>query len=201
MSPISVVITERRKAARTVCRNLLEPEKGILVVGEARSGLEAVSTVERLKPSVLVLDAALFDGDVLSLLPVIRRKSPGTRVLLLTDHAPEARTLDTLSLGARGYLEKTAVRAYLSRAVRVVAAGQAWVPRKMVAMIMGHLARLTMESTRELPNRVIHRGDAQRATERLRPLPRGRRPGRGAHPSSRSVSTRPVASRPRPAKS
>jgi DNA-binding NarL/FixJ family response regulator len=159
------------------------------------------SAPSRLKPSVLVLDAALLDGDVLLLLPLIRRKSPGTRVLLLTDHAPEARTLDTLSLGAWGYLEKTAVRAYLPRAVRVVAAGQAWVPRKMVARIMDHLARLTVESTSERPSRVIHRGDAQRATERLRPLPRARRPGRGAHPSSPSVWTRPVASRPRPARS
>ena len=142
MPPISVVITERRKAGRTACRSLLEPEKGIRVVGEAHSGLETVSAVERLKPRVLVLDAALFK-DASSLLPLIRQKSPGTHVLLLTDRAPEARTLDTLSHGARGYLEKATLGVYLPRAVRVVAAGQAWVPRQMVARIMDRLAQLT----------------------------------------------------------
>jgi DNA-binding NarL/FixJ family response regulator len=143
MPPISVVITERRKAGRTVCRGLLEPEKGIRVVGEAQSGIEAVSSVERLKPSVLLLDATLFNGDAASLLPLIRRKSPQTRVLLLTDRTPEARTLETLSHGARGYLEKTTLRLHLPRAVRVVAAGQAWVPRNMVARLLDRLARLT----------------------------------------------------------
>jgi DNA-binding NarL/FixJ family response regulator len=142
MPPISVVITDRRKAGRTACRSLLEPEKGIRIVGEAHSGFETVSAVERLKPRVLVLDAALFT-DAASLLPLIRQKSPGTRVLLLTDRAPEARTLDTLSHGVRGYLEKATLRVHLPRAVRALAAGQAWVPRQMVAQIMDRLARLT----------------------------------------------------------
>ena len=140
MPPISVVITERRKAGRAACRSLLEPEKGIRVVGEAHSGLETVSAVERLKPRVLVLDAALI-MDASSLLPLIRQKSPETRVSPLTDSGPEARTLDTLSDGARGDPEKATLGVYLPRAVRVVAAGQAWVPRQMVARIMDRLAQ------------------------------------------------------------
>ena len=142
MPPISVVITERRKAGRAACRSLLEPEKGIRVVGEAHSGLETVSAVERLKRRVLVLDAALI-GDASSRRQIIRQQRPETRVLLLTDSGPEARTLDTLSHGARGYLEKATLGVYLPRAVRVVAAGQAWVPRQMVARIMDRLAQLT----------------------------------------------------------
>src|SRR5262245_40075623 len=143
MSPISVVITERRKAGRSACRTLLEPERGIRIVGEARTGLEVVSAVVRFKPNVLLLDAALLNGSRAPLLPIIRRNSPRTRVLLLTNRAPEARTLDTLSHGARGYLEKAALPTYLPRAVRVVSSGQAWVPRKMVARIMDRLVQLT----------------------------------------------------------
>ena len=143
MSPISVVIADRGKSGRATCRNLLASEKGIRVVGEATSGLSAVSAAARLKPRILLLDLALFNGDGPSLLPVIRRKSPATRVLLLTDRTPEAPTLEALSHGARGYLEKSALRTYLSRAVRAVNAGEAWVPRKMVALLLARLARLT----------------------------------------------------------
>jgi DNA-binding NarL/FixJ family response regulator len=148
MAPISVVITDRRKACRTTCRSLLAPEKGIRVVAEARTGLEAVRTVSRLKPTVLVLDGGLSAGNAMPLLPLILRKSPRTRVLLLTDGAPGARnrTLDGLSYGARGYLEKSTVRQYLPHAVRVLAEGQAWVPRKMVARIMDRLAAMTGRS-------------------------------------------------------
>jgi len=145
MSSISVLITERRKRVRSICRNLLEPERGIRIVGEARNGIEAVSAVARFKPNVVLLDATLANGSTASLIPIIRRKSPRTRVLLLTDRAPAARTLDTLSHGARGYLEKTALPAYLPRAVRVVSGGEAWVPRKMVARIMDRLVRMTSE--------------------------------------------------------
>jgi DNA-binding NarL/FixJ family response regulator len=144
MQSISVVIADRGKSARTTCRSVLEFEKGIQVVGEAASGLDAVTAAERLQPSILLLDLGLFNGDGPSLLPVIRRKSPGTRVLLLTDEAPEAPTLEALSHGARGYLERATLRTHLPRAVRAVGAGEAWVPRKMVTRIMARLAQLSI---------------------------------------------------------
>ena len=142
MPPIAVVITGRAKADRDACRSLLEPEKDIGVVAEARSGLDAVSATERLKPRVLLLDLALFNGNGTSLLRVIRRRSPQTQVLLLTHRASESRTIEALSHGARGYLEKRTLPAYLPRAVRAVDAGEAWVPRKMVAKIMDRLVLL-----------------------------------------------------------
>ena len=144
MPPIRVVIVDRAKSGRTTCRTLLEPEKGIRVVGEAASGLDAVIVAERLKPSILLLDLGSFNGDGASLLPAIRRKSPLTRVLLLTDDPSDAPTLEALAHGARGYVEKGALRTYLTRAVRAIGAGEAWVPRKMVTQIMARLARLSM---------------------------------------------------------
>jgi DNA-binding NarL/FixJ family response regulator len=142
MSPIDVVIGERSRAGRTACRSLLGAEEDIRIVAEAGTGLAAVSAVARLQPHVLLLDTDLV-SNAASLLPLIRRESPRTRVLLLTDQAPNGNTLDTLSHGARGYLDKAELTAHLPRAVRAVAAGQAWVPRGMVASIMDRLVRLT----------------------------------------------------------
>jgi len=143
MPPIGVVIAGRAKADRAAWRSLLDPEKDIRVVAEARSALDAVSATERLKPGILLLDLALFDGDGTSFLRVIRQESPWTQVLLLTHQALEARTLEVLCRGARGYLEKRTLRTYLARAIRAVDAGEAWVPRKMVAKLMDRLVRLS----------------------------------------------------------
>jgi len=142
MPVISIVIADREKAARAASRRLLEPENGIRVVGEARSGLEAIAAA-KLRPRILLLDVHMAAGNGVALLRILRQKSPRTKVILLTSRASEARILDVLAHGARGYLDKKVLRAFLPKAVRVVDAGQAWVPRKMVAKILDRLAHLT----------------------------------------------------------
>ena len=109
------------------------------MVGEAKSGLEAITSTGRLRPRILLLDLALARAQRMPLIPALRQKSPQTKVIVLTDGASEARTLEALSHGARGYLDKALLTTFLARAVRVVDAGEAWVPRKMVARIMDRL--------------------------------------------------------------
>jgi len=143
MPAITVLIAESQKAARASCLKLLAPESGIRVVGEARSGIEAIASTGRLRPRIVLLDLGLARIAGHSLIPALRQKSPQTKVILLTEGASESRTLEALAYGARGYLDKSLVATFLPRAVRVVDAGEAWVPRKMVGRIMDRLARLT----------------------------------------------------------
>jgi DNA-binding NarL/FixJ family response regulator len=140
---ITVVIAERQEADRAACLRLLEVERGIRVVGEAKSGFEAITSTGHLRPRILLFDLGLARGKGTPLIPALRQKSPQTRVILLTDGASEARTLEALACGARGYLDKGLLATFLARAVRVVDAGEAWVPRKMVTRIMDRLAGLT----------------------------------------------------------
>lgn len=146
MPPISVLIAARGQASRAACLGLLRPEKGIQVVGEVRRDLDVITAAAQLKPRILLLDQRMIAERGRAVLPLIRRKSPETRVILLTERASESRTLDALSQGARGYLERSALRGFLPKAVRAVEAGEGWVPRKMVAKVMDRLARLTVRA-------------------------------------------------------
>jgi DNA-binding NarL/FixJ family response regulator len=56
---------------------LLEPIKGIRVVGQAQSGLGAIAAT-KLKPRILLLDLTLARGVGTSVLPLIRQRSPHT---------------------------------------------------------------------------------------------------------------------------
>ncbi len=141
MPPITVVVADHEKASRSTCVSLLQPLKDVAVVGKAASAPE-VALAARLKPSILLLDLALSGANRTALLPMIRRESPRTKVILLTRRASEQRILDALAQGAPGYLEKTSLRAFLPKAVRVVAAGEAWVPRRMIAKIVDRLVTL-----------------------------------------------------------
>ena len=146
MLPITVLIADDKEARRVFCLSLLQNEEGIQVLGEATSDLEAVTLMVRLKPRILLLSSNLLKGKDSPLLLSLRQRSPQTSVILLTRRAPVARILEALSHGARGYLEEKVLSTYLPKAVRCVDAGEAWVPRKMVARIIDCLARLTAES-------------------------------------------------------
>ena len=147
MAVITVLIAAPKPALRAACRRILKSEPGARIVGEARNGLETIASAIKLKPSILLLDFDLCARSFSSLLPIICRKSPTTRVLLLTGSSvSKAKVLKALSLGARGYLDKKVLNTFLAKAVRVVALGEVWVPRKMVAKILDLLTRLTIKS-------------------------------------------------------
>ena len=135
----TVLIADFEMAGRATCQRLLQLEKKIKVVGEARSGLEAMTAAAKLKPRVLLLDPSVA-GEGVSLVSTILEKSPKTRIILLSERASDADILDALSQGALGYLAKPALPTYLTKAVRAVAAGQAWVPRRMVGRLIDQLA-------------------------------------------------------------
>ena len=140
---ITVAIADHKKSGRAACLQVLQLEKGIEVVGEARSGLEAMAVAAKFKPCILLFHMNLFNGKKTTLLRALRQKSPKTKVILIALRAPETQILDVLTHGARGYIQEKDIRTFLPKAVRLVDAGEAWVPRKMVAKIIDRLARLT----------------------------------------------------------
>jgi DNA-binding NarL/FixJ family response regulator len=143
MPPITVLIADRDEAKRAACARVLLPENGIQVVGRAQNELETLSATAKLKPRILLLGLDLLQKKKILLLCALRQKSPRTKVILLTRHTPETRILEAFSYGARDFLEEKGLGAFLAKAVRCVDAGEAWVPRKMVARIIERLAHLT----------------------------------------------------------
>jgi DNA-binding NarL/FixJ family response regulator len=139
---ITVIIADHVKSTRAACLCLLQHEKGIRVVGEARNELEVISAISRLKPRILLLNFNLLKKKRIPLLQVLRLKSPRTKIILITRRTPEAMLLEVLSTGVRGYLRENLITTFLPKMVRVVNQGEAWVPRKMVSKILDRLTLL-----------------------------------------------------------
>jgi DNA-binding NarL/FixJ family response regulator len=140
---ISVLIADPDKRSRAACVRALHGVRGVRVVGEATTGLEAVSTTAKLKPRVVLLDLELSSEFGASLIAVLRRKSARTRVVLLVGRASEERILEALSHGAVGCLTKTDVARFLPEALEAVSSGEAWMSRKLIPKIMDRLADFT----------------------------------------------------------
>ena len=145
--PLITVVIASTETTRAACLRLLRPVKQIRVVAEARSDREAIAAAG-LNPRILLLDMSVSIRGGLVVLRAFRRDSPRTKVILLTRRGAEARILDALSHGARGHLERKALRRFLAKAVRLVDAGEAWVPRKMVAKLIVRFALATARAER-----------------------------------------------------
>lgn len=122
MSPagIRVGIADDHPVVRGGLRSLLESLDGVVVVGEAADGREAVRLAVTLKPDVLVMDLDMPVADGIEATREITRQMPSVAVLVLTMFSDDDRIRHALRAGARGYLVKGASQAEIHRAITAV---------------------------------------------------------------------------------
>jgi len=106
--PVRVVIVDDHALVRNALRLALEPEERIQVVGEARSGAEAVSTVRATAPDVVVLDYRLGDLDAPEVIECIRELGCSAEFVVLTSYGNRRTVRAAVDQGARAFLTKRA---------------------------------------------------------------------------------------------
>jgi DNA-binding NarL/FixJ family response regulator len=101
-----VVVCDDQPSYRKIVSAVLGLEPGLVVVGEAANGQEAVNLVKELRPDVLVLDIAMPVLDGLEALPLIHAASPETKVVMLTGVASDTFRSRAREGGAALFIEK-----------------------------------------------------------------------------------------------
>jgi DNA-binding NarL/FixJ family response regulator len=124
---IRVVLADDHAVVRAGLKAVLGVARDIEVIGEAKTGREAVALVERFKPDVVVMDLSMPELDGTAATKEIVEKGLATRVLVLTMHAEEDYLVPLMEAGAAGYLVKSAADRELVDAVRAVARGDVYV--------------------------------------------------------------------------
>lgn len=126
VSPVRVVLADDHDILRQGLKMLLSLQAEVEVVGEARTGREAIELARELQPQVVVLDISMPDIDGLEACARIHEQIPATSVLILTMHESEEYFLRALRAGAAGYLVKKAAPSDLHMAILAVAQGGAF---------------------------------------------------------------------------
>ncbi len=124
--PIRVLLADDHDILRQGLKLLLGLQSDVHIVGEARTGREAVEMTRKLKPEIVVMDISMADMDGLEACQVIRSQQPTTQVLMLTMHESEEYFLAALRMGATGYLVKKAAPTELHMAITALAHGGAF---------------------------------------------------------------------------
>ena len=104
MKPITALLADDNRVVRGEFRKILELEDDLEVVGEAKSGLEAVALVKKLRPALVLMDVAMPLLNGLQAARQILKATPATKVLMLSAHSDDAYVEEATNSGAMGYL-------------------------------------------------------------------------------------------------
>jgi DNA-binding NarL/FixJ family response regulator len=120
---IRVLLADDHSLVRKGFRRLLEDEPGIVVVGEASNGSEAVELARTLRPDVIVMDMSMPELNGTQATIEILKFLPAAGIVILSMYSEANYVRNALKAGARGYLLKNASEVDLAAAVRNVARG------------------------------------------------------------------------------
>jgi two-component system, NarL family, response regulator NreC len=141
MGQLRILLADDHTVVRQGLRKVLEERPDWVVVAEAGNGRDAVKQAEELKPDVAILDVAMPLLNGIEATRQIVKRSPSTRVLVLTMHSDEAYVNQILKAGATGYLLKDSADVDLIQAVGAVSQGKSFFSPAVARLMLDDYVR------------------------------------------------------------
>ena len=139
---ITVLLAEDYTDLRKTLKLLVESEGDIKVVGEAKTGIEAVQMTSDLRPKVILMDISMPLLNGLHATRQIMEMSPATKVLMLSAHSDPEYIEQAVIVGASGYLVKESSTQFLTQAVREVNKGNTYFSASIPKTIRDHCEKV-----------------------------------------------------------
>jgi len=135
-----------------VCLGLLGIINGqpdMVVVGQARSGTQAVALARKHAPDVILMDLRMPEMNGVEAIEAIRAERPQSAVIVLTTYQGDEDIRKAIAAGAQAYLVKGMSHLKLLEAIRSVRAGHPYFPRSIRNSVTGKVNRSVL-SPREM---------------------------------------------------
>ena len=139
-----ILLAENQVIVRQGFRALLEQE-GMVVIGEASDGLEALQLAHALQPEVAIMDITMPHLNGLETTRRLRETVPQTKIIVLTMYAEESYVLEALRAGVTGYVLKTQAAVDVVQAIHAAVHGAFYLsPRVTTAVVQAYLTGSTL---------------------------------------------------------
>ena len=136
----TVLIVDDHSAIREGLKAALRDSKEFTVIGEASDAGHALSLVESLRPAIVILDISIPDLSGMRVAQIIRRVSPGTKIVVYTMHGELGLQTGMIRAGATSYVLKGEPLSDLLDALRKTRDGKRRFPDPSVAPALADAA-------------------------------------------------------------
>jgi len=147
---IRIMVVDDHALFRRGLISLLDEMPEFMVVGEASNGQEALDTIQKLAPDVLLLDINMPVMDGIQALASIRKLLPEQKVLMLTISQNDDDLIDAIVAGANGYLLKNAEPDALRNTIQQIVAGNAVLAPEITSKVLQAVRRAKTDRSRSL---------------------------------------------------
>ena len=128
---IRLFVADDHPIVREGLKNLVAMGTGMVVVGEAADGEEALGALRETEVDLLLLDVSMPGPGVLEVIRRLQASLPDLRILVLSVHSEEQYAVRVLRAGAAGYLMKDRTPEELLDAIRKIHSGGRYVTESL----------------------------------------------------------------------
>lgn len=168
-----ILVADDHDIIRRGLKELLTSRAGWQVCAEAKTGREAVTLAEQLKPDVVVMDISMPDLNGLEAARKIRKSLPKTEILILTLHFSDQLVREIVEAGVRAYIMKSDADRDLVAAVEALANHRPFFTARAADMLLDGFVRPHSPSSPD-PDAVIRNRLTSREREIVQLLAEGK---------------------------
>lgn len=117
---IKILIVDDQELIRQSLALILNNQPGMEVVGDAKSGTEAIEITRRLRPEIILMDIRMPGMDGIQCMKIIKENLPHIKIIILTTFDDDEYIYKALKNGADGFLLKGISTLELVRAINIV---------------------------------------------------------------------------------
>jgi two-component system response regulator NreC len=139
--PTRVLLADDHALIRQGLKVLLE-KQGFQIVFEASDGQETIRSVEKTQPDVAIIDISMPILNGVDAARELKKSSPKTKIILLTQHDEDQYVTESLRAGVRGYVLKSQAADDLVHAIQEVCRGSVYLsPNISRAVVDAYLSK------------------------------------------------------------
>lgn len=158
---IRIVLIDDHAMLRDALRVMLAKEADIEVIGEAGDGQDALELVKRTTPDVVVMDIAMPGMSGIEATRRLMQQYPELKILALTTYTDKRFINEMLSVGAIGYIAKSAAGDQLVQAIRTVAQGQSYFCPEAATALLDSVRRTPPSTSSRRAKEVLGRRELE----------------------------------------
>jgi DNA-binding NarL/FixJ family response regulator len=131
MKPITIIFVDDHPLIRKAWAFIFKQDPRFRLIAECESGEEAIEKSKQLCPDIVIMDIRLSGISGIEATRLIRKNSPGTRIIGLSFHSQPHHAQEILEKGAMGYLTKLSNPDEIFKAIIEVHNGNGYICRDM----------------------------------------------------------------------